>query len=68
MRIAIAQVRQETNTFSPVPCTLEEFKQRGLYYNTDFLEEIKSRVEGEMSGFLDETEEKKLDIEFFPII
>ena len=68
MRIAIAQVRQETNTFSPVPCTLEEFKQRGLYYNTDFLDEIKSRGEGEMSGFLDETEEKKLDIEFFPIL
>jgi len=68
MRIAIAQVRQETNTFSPVAGTLEEFKQRGLYYNTNFLDEIKSRGEGEISGFLNAAEEEKLDIEFFPIL
>jgi len=68
MRIDIAQVRQETNTFSPVACTLGEFKQHGLYYNTNFLDEIKSRGEGEMSGFLDAAEEEKLDIEFFLIL
>ena len=41
MRIAIAQVKQETNTFSPVLCTLEEFKQEGIYYEIDFLDKFK---------------------------
>lgn len=65
-RIAIAQVKQETNTFTPVPCTLEDFKQVGLYYESDFL--VKFRKIGEIGGFLDALEEDGMDVELFPIL
>jgi len=66
MRIAIALVKEETNTFTPVPCTLEVFKQNGLYYNTNFLGKMKSRAE--IGGFLDVTQEEKVDVILFPIL
>ena len=66
MRIVIAQVKQETNTFNPLLGTLEEFEQDGLFYSIDFLEKIKSR--GEIGGFLDVVDEENLDVEFLPIL
>jgi len=66
MRIAIAQVKQESNTFSPVHGTLEDFEQNGLFYGTNFLNKLKSR--GEVGGFLDIIEQEKPDAELFPIL
>jgi microcystin degradation protein MlrC len=50
MKIAIAAIIQETNTFSPVPATLDHF--RGVFYLTG--EEIPNRLSDsstEISGF-----------------
>jgi len=66
MRIAIALVKQESNTFSPVHATLEDFEQEGLYYDKNFLDKFKSR--GEIGGFLDVFEEEKIDAKLLPII
>jgi len=66
MRIALALVKQGTNTFNPIPCTLEDFKQNGLFYGTNFLDKLKSR--GEIGGFLDELEIENIDVELFPIL
>jgi len=65
MKIAIAQVKQETNTFSPIKGTLEDFKQMGLYYDMNFLEKMKSR--GEIGGFLDVAAEEKIQMEAIPV-
>ncbi len=35
--IAIAQLKQETNVFSPVKTTLEDFEARGLLYGDEIL-------------------------------
>ncbi|NLB18899.1 MAG: M81 family metallopeptidase, partial [Syntrophomonadaceae bacterium] len=67
MRIAIAQVLQETNTFSPVTGTIEDFTQNGLYYEIDFLDMVKL-TKGAISGFIDIVEENQMNIEFFPIL
>jgi len=67
VRIAIAQVLQETNTFSPVAGTIEDFTQNGLYYEMDFLDMVKS-TKGAISGFINVVEENKINIEFFPIL
>lgn len=65
-RIAVAQVKQETNTFTPVPCTLEDFQQVGLYYDTDFLPKFKGV--GDLGGFLNVLDEDGMDVELFPIL
>lgn len=66
MKIAIAQVKQETNTFSPVPCTLKDFEQSGLYYDTNFLDKMKGKAE--IGAFLDVVEAEGIDIELIPIL
>jgi microcystin degradation protein MlrC len=65
-RIAIAQVKQETNTFTPVPCTLEDFKQVGLYHESDFLD--KFRKVAEIGGFLDALQEYGMEAEVVPLL
>ncbi len=37
--VAVAQIQQETNSFSPVPTTLREFEAMGLRYGQDVLAE-----------------------------
>lgn len=66
MRVAIAQVVQETNTFTNVLCTLQEFYQNGLYYDQDFLEKMKGIFE--VGGFLDVKEENNVDADLLPIL
>jgi len=66
MRIAIAQVSQETNTFSPISCTIKDFEQSGLYYDKDLLKKMKGKAE--IGAFLDVVKEEKLDVELFPIL
>ena len=66
MRIAIAQISQETNTFSPVPCTLKDFEQAGLYYDTNLLDKMKGKAE--IGAFLEVVEEEGIDVELIPIL
>jgi len=66
MKIAIAQVSQETNTFSPVLCALKDFEQGGLYYDSNFLDKMKG-IAG-IGAFLDVVEEEGIDVEIIPIL
>ena len=66
MRIAIAGMCQETDTFSPVLTTLEDFRQYGLYEG----EELPERTcgVGPLGGFLEAVKEEEMDLELLPII
>ena len=59
MRVAIAKFGQETSTFSPVPTTLDTFREFGIYHGDEMLEASK-RV-GSIQGFLDAAEASGLD-------
>jgi microcystin degradation protein MlrC len=50
MRIAIADISQETDTFSPIPTGLQDFEQVGLYFGGQVLEQL--RGVGKIGGFL----------------
>lgn len=65
MRIAIADILQETCTFNPIPTGLEEFALRGLYFADEILE--KARGVGKLGGFLAAAEEEGC-VEPLPII
>ena len=66
MKIAIAQVFQETNTFSPLTTGINEFKQGGLYFGDEILENM--RGIGEIGGFLSVINEEADTIEVVPIV
>ena len=66
MRIAIARFSQETSSFSPLPTTLDRFREFGIYEGDDLLE--KFRGVGDIGGFLDTLEEEGVDCELLPII
>ena len=51
MRIAIASYAQETNSFSPVPTTLDTFRLYGLFEGPEMLDEC--RGIGAVGGFLE---------------
>ncbi len=50
-RIAVAQLRQETNSFSPVLTTMEDFMASGIYRGPAVLEYAREG-DDELSGFL----------------
>jgi len=66
MRIAVASVKQETNTFSPLLTSLEVFKEDKMSYKADFLEQLKSR--SEIGAFLDVVKEEGSAITLLPIL
>ena len=51
MKIAIAQIWQETNTFSRIPTGLREFEQGGLFSGDEIPEKMQGL--GEIGGFMD---------------
>ena len=51
MKIAIAQIWQETNTFSRIPTGLREFEQGGLFSGDEISEKMQGL--GEIGGFMD---------------
>ena len=59
MRVAIAKFGQETSTFSPVPTTIDTFREFGIYEGNEMLDESK-RV-GSIAGFLTAAEESGLE-------
>ena len=66
MRIAIAKIFQETNTFNPVPFKLEDFERFGIYFGEMIID--KFRGVGELGGFINVCEEQGESVEMFPLI
>ncbi|MCB0085783.1 MAG: M81 family metallopeptidase, partial [Caldilineaceae bacterium] len=67
MRIAIAEVGQETCSFTPVRTTVDTFRQYGLYEGDEIIP-ARRRGRGVLAGFFDRAEEEKIDLVPFPII
>lgn len=65
MRIAIAEISQETDTFSPIPTTLRDFEQTGLYFGNEVLEKMPGV--GKIGGFLNIAQHEP-NVEYLPIL
>ena len=65
MRIGIAEVSQETNTFNTIPGTLKAFEERGIYYGEEILEKLRGMMA--IGGFLDAVESETNDFQLLPI-
>ena len=55
-RIAVAQLSQETNSFSAVPTTIREFESQGLYYGDEVIEKMaggKNAIAGALQAVAD---------------
>lgn len=66
MRIAIAEVAQETDSFSPLVADRTDFEAYGLYFGDEILDRM--RGVGPIGGFLEVTAEQSKPIELLPII
>lgn len=66
MRIAIAEIAQETCSFNPVPTKLEDFELGGLYFGDEILKKMRG-VE-RIGGFIAAAEEESTYIEPLPLI
>ena len=66
MRIAIAEIGQETDTFSALPTTLELFESHGLFHGEEILK-LMAGV-GMLGGFLEVMSKQNQEIEVLPII
>jgi microcystin degradation protein MlrC len=66
MKVAIAKIFQETDTFNPKPFTLDDFKRFGVYFGEDIVDQF-SGV-GELGGFIQAAEADSDDIELIPIL
>ena len=66
MKIAIAQIWQETHTFCPNLTRLTEFKQGGLFTGEEILNKMGGL--GEIGGFITAAQESSQDVEFVPIL
>jgi len=66
MRIAAAEICQETDTFSPLDTTLELFESHGLFHGDEIVEMVKG--EGMIGAFLDVLDQQTDEIELFPVI
>lgn len=61
MRVAIAEIKQESNTFSTVPTTLEHFRDFHLWYGADVLTNLRG-TNTEVGGFIDVCDEMSYTI------
>lgn len=66
MRIAAAVIWQETNSFSPILCGLEDFEDGGLYFGPEVLERMRGTAE--IGGLMAATEEEPDHVELIPIM
>jgi len=54
--IAVVELAQETNSFSPVPTTREDFEARSLYYGEEIIA-VSKKEDKQLAGFLEAVEE-----------
>lgn len=66
MRIAIAEIAQETDSFSPMVADLRDFEAFGLYFGDDILERM--RNVGPLGGLLQVAAEQEESVEWVPIV
>jgi len=66
MRIAIAEIAQETDSFSPLVAELDDFETYGLYFGDEILERMPGV--GPIGGFLEVAAQHEETIELVPII
>lgn len=66
MRIAVAEIAQETDSFSPLTADLKDFESYGLYFGREILERMPGV--GPIGGFLEIAAEQKAPVEVLPII
>ena len=66
MRIAVAEVAQETDSFSPLVADLKDFDAYGLYFGDEILERM--RGVGPIGGFLEIAAQQPGPVDLRPII
>lgn len=66
MRIAVAEVAQETDSFSPLRAGLSEFESYGLYRGAEILERM--RGAGPLGGLLEVVDEQPQPVELVPLL
>ena len=66
MRIAVAEVAQETDSFSPLVANRTDFEAYGLYFGDEILERM--RGVGPIGGFLEVADEQAEPVTLLPII
>lgn len=66
MRIALAEVAQETDSFSPLVADRSDFEAYGLYFGDEILERM--RGVGPIGGFLEVADEQPEPVTLLPII
>ena len=67
MRLAIAEIGQETCHFTSVRTTVDTFRQFGFYEGEEVLSR-RAAGAGYVAGFLQAAEEEKIDLELVPIL
>jgi microcystin degradation protein MlrC len=67
MRLAIADIGQETCHFTPVRTTLDTFRQFGLYEGDEMLTR-RGSSNGYIAGFLQAARDEQIDLEPVPLI
>ncbi len=66
MRIAVAEIAQETDSFSPLKADLKDFEAYGLYLGRDILERMPGV--GPVGGFLEVAAHESPAVDLVPII
>jgi microcystin degradation protein MlrC len=66
VRVAIGQIRQETNTFNAIPCELKDFQLGGIYFGTEILDRFNHI--GELGGFFTAASKEGDNVELLPIL
>lgn len=66
MRIAVAEIVQETGSFSPMVAEIQDFESYGLFFGQDVLDRLPGV--GPIGGMLEVAGEQKISAEYLPII
>src|SRR3954469_7005591 len=66
MRIAVAELAQESDTFSPLLAGMEEFESYGLFRGAEILDRM--RDAGPLGGLLELAEERPGRVELVPLL
>jgi microcystin degradation protein MlrC len=66
MRIAVAELAQKTDSFSPLAADLKDFESNGLYFGREILERMPGV--GPIGGFLEVAARQRPPVEVLPII
>ena len=66
MRIAVAEIAQETDSFSPLVTDLSDFETYGLFYGPEVIERM--RGVGPLGGMLEVVAEQSEQVELIPIV